>query len=251
MSTRTRAGSPAGRARADLAPADLAPADLTPADLRPMPYGRTAARNVRNGIWEPLWGGQRVLIDLFGTDVRIRDQHGDALDGYDLLREAILASARSAEMVADGYLLPAPLRDTAGATSVIGSDSVMTAGEMGRQFLLGGFGGERRAEIEAEQARRVALPSSSPTAFVAIDLLWLDGESLLDVPLMERKRLLESVLLDGEVVRKTMTVRSPVEAWYAQWRALGFREVAVKDANSRYTPGAPSPAWATALIPRR
>jgi len=247
MSTRTRAGSPAG-----LTPAGRALADLTPADLRPMPYGRTAARNVRNGIWEPLWGGQRALIDIFGADVRIRDQHGEALDGYDLLREAILTSARSAEMVADGYLLPAPLRDTAGATSVIGSDSVMTAGEMGRQFLLGGgFGGERRAEIEAEQARRVALPSSSPTAFVAIDLLWLDGESLLDVPLMERKRLLESVLLDGEVVRKTMTVRSPVEAWYAQWRALGFREVAVKDANSRYTPGAPSPAWATALIPRR
>jgi ATP-dependent DNA ligase len=222
-----------------------------PDDLLPMAYGRAAARKVRDGIWEPLWGGQRALIDVFGRDVRIRDQHGDALEGYDLLREAMVAAAQSAEMVADGYLLPAPLRDTTGAESVIGSQSLMTAGEMGRQFLLGGgFGRERHAEIEAERSRRVVLPSGSATAFVAIDLLWLDGESLLDVPLMERKRLLESALLDGEVVRKTMTVRSPVEAWYAQWRALGFREVAVKAANSRYTPGVPSPEWATALIPR-
>ena len=86
---------------------------------------------------------------------------------------------------------------------------------------------------------------------MAIDLLRLDGDSLLDVPLAERKRLLDGILVDTEIVRKTVTVRAPVAAWYAQWRALGFREVAVKGANSRYTPGVPNPDWATALIPRR
>ena len=40
-------------------------------------------------------------------------------------------------------------------------------------------------------------------AFVATDLLWLDGESLLDVPLLERRRLLEGVLDQSYLVRRS------------------------------------------------
>ena len=224
---------------------------VRPAALKPMPYGRTSFRSVRDGIWEPLWGGRRVLIDAFGTDVAVRDEQGEPIDGYDLLRDAIRDGSLADELVLDGYLLPAPLRDTTGAESVMGLDSVQSVGQMSRQLLMGVRGTDRADAMEAAQVRRVALPSSSPTAFVAIDLLWLDGDPLIDVPLAERKRLLDGVLLEGEVVRRTVTVRPPVEAWYGQWRALGFREVAVKGANSRYTPGKPNGAWATALIPRR
>jgi len=224
---------------------------IRPSDLKPMPYGRASARSVRNGIWEPLWAGRRSLVDVFDGEVGIRDEVGDPLEGFEPLRAAILDVVRASELVLDGYLLPAPLRDTAGLDSVPGIESIPSATEMGRQFLLGGGGQERRAEIEADRSRRVAVGSTSPTAFVAVDLLWLDGEPLIDVPLAERKRLLDAAIEEGEVVRRTVSVRGPVEAWYAQWRALGFREVAVKGANSRYTPGTPHPEWATALIPRR
>lgn len=229
----------------------MPPSTVRPADLKPMPFGRTSFRSVKNGIWEPLWGGRRVLIDVFGADVGIRDELGEPLDGFDELREAIRDAAQADELVLDGHLLPAPLRDTRGAESIAGLDALPSAGQMGRQFLMGSGGTERREKIEAAQARRVALPSTSSTAFVAIDLLWLDGQSIIDVPLAERKRLLESVLLEGEIVRRTVAVRAPVEAWYGQWHALGFREVAVKDANSRYTPGTPGDDWAITLIPRR
>lgn len=228
-----------------------APGAIRPSDLKPMPYGRAHARNIRNGIWEPLWAGRRALLDVFDGDVGIRDEVGDPVDGFDLLRAAVLEAALARELVLDGYLMPAPLQDTAGLDSVPGIESIPSAAEMGRQFLVGGSGQGRRAEIEADRSRRVEVRSKSPTAFVAVDLLWLDGEPIIEVPLAERKRLLDAVLLDGEIVRRTVAVREPVEAWYAQWRALGFREVAVKGANSRYTPGRPHPEWATALIPRR
>jgi hypothetical protein len=224
---------------------------IRPADLKPMPYGRANARDVRNGIWEPLWGGRRALVDVFDSEVGIRDEAGDPIEGFDLLRIALREAAQADELVLDGYLLPAPLQETTGLITVPGLESIPSAAEMGRQFLVGAGGQGRRAEIEADRSRRVPVRSKSPAAFVAIDLLWLDGEPLVDVPLAERKRLLESVLVDGEVVRRTVAVRGPVEAWYAQWRALGFREVAVKGANSRYTPGKPHEEWATALIPRR
>ena len=227
------------------------PAIVQPSDLTPMPYGRGHARNVADGIWEPLWGGQRALVDVLVDEIRIRDEVGDELDGFDLLRAAIREAVTAQELVLDGYLLPAPLRDTTGLEVIPGYESVMTPAEMGRQLLVGSAGQGRRAELEADRSRQVRVTSESPTAFVAIDLLWLDGEPLVNVPLAERKRLLDSVLLDGEVVRRTVMIRAPVEAWYAQWRALGFREVAVKGANSRYTPGTPNPEWATALIPKR
>lgn len=227
------------------------PTNVQPSDLTPMPYGRGHAASVKDGIWEPLWGGQRALIDVFADEIRIRDEVGVELDGFDLLRVAIREAVSAEELVLDGYLLPAPLRETTGSEVMPGYESVMTPAEMGRQLLVGSSGQGRRAEIEADRSRQVRVTSESPTAFVAVDLLWLDGEPLVDVPLAERKRLLDSVLRDGEVVRRTVMIRPPVEAWYAQWRALGFREVAVKGANSRYTPGTPNREWATALIPKR
>ncbi len=217
-----------------------------------MPYGRAPARSIANPIYEPLWGGHRVLADLAADRVELRDERGDPLEGHELLRAAIVEAAQTADAVLDGYLLPAPLRDTTGAESVMGLDSVMSPQEMSRQFLLGGgLGASRREALDAALTRRVPLPSHAPTALVAVDLLWLDGESLLDVPLAERKRLLDAVVLDGEVVRRTVAVRPPVEAWYGQWHALGFREIAVKAANSRYVPGEPNPDWTTFLIPKR
>lgn len=223
----------------------------SPAALRLMPFGRTDVRKVRDGLWEPLWAGRRALVHLADGAIGIRDEDDDVLDGYDLLRASILGCAMADELVLDGYLLPAPLRSTVGAEAPIGMDVVMSPAEVGRQMLMGARSDDRREALAAAQARRLPLPSASPTAFVAVDLLWLDGEPLLDVPLLERKRVLEAVLADGETVRRTVAVRPPVEAWFAQWRALGFHEMAVKGANSRYTPGRPNGEWATALIPKR
>ena len=224
----------------------------SPSELRLMPFGRTEAKRIRDGLWEPLWRGERALAQVVRGEVAFRDEHGDAIEGHDLLREAIVEAAQADELVLDGYIAPALPTNTAGLESPPGMDAVMSANEMGRQMLLGGTGrNERREALITQSARRVRTPSSSPSAFIAVDLLWLDGEALLDVPLLERKRLLESVLLDTAVVRRTVVVRPPVEQWFAQWHALGFREMTVKAANSRYTPGVPNGDWAIEFIPKR
>ncbi|MEO7665000.1 MAG: hypothetical protein ABIV26_07710 [Candidatus Limnocylindrales bacterium] len=189
----------------------------TPRQLRLMPFGKVSFRKVKDGIWEPVWAGRRALVQVLGRNVTIRDEQDAELDGYEPLRAAIVEAARAEELVIDGYLLPAPLRTSSGAEAPLGLDNVLSAGEMGRQMLLGGaLGSNSRDEITAPPIARVAVPSQSPTAFVAVDLLWLDGEPLLDVPLQERKRLLDSILVDGEIVRRTVTVRPPVETWFAQ-----------------------------------
>ncbi len=215
-----------------------------------MAFGPVDPKKVKDPVCEPLWGGRRALVALSGGVVDLRDENGDALDGYDALRAAIAEAAAASELVVDGYLLP-PLRDTVGAEALLGMDASPTARQVGRQLFFGSGENKHKEERQLAEARRIVLPPAAPTALVAVDLLWLDGESLIDVPLLERKRLLDSVLLDHELVRRTVIVRPPVEAWYGQWRALGFREFAVKGANSRYRPGTVAQHWATQVIPKR
>jgi hypothetical protein len=219
---------------------------------RPMAFGLKEPKRIRDPLCEPLWSGRRVLAEIAGPRVTLRDEDGRVLDGYDALRAALTAATYAADAIVDGYLLPAPIRDTVGAEAPLGMDTTPTASQMSRQMLLGGGGtNKRREQLELAAARAVELPTDGPTALIAVDLLWLDGQSLVDVPLLERKRLLDAVVVDHELVRRTVLVRPPVEAWYAQWRALGFREYAVKGANSRYEPGGASDHWTTAPIPKR
>jgi len=224
----------------------------SPETWRPMAFGLQEPKKIRDPLCEPLWAGRRVLAEIGGGKVTLRDEDGDVLEGYEALRDALTKTAYADDLVVDGYLLPAPLRTTVGAEVLLGQDTTPTAAQVGRQMLLGGGGTNKlRERRELAAAREVELPPEAPTAMIAIDLLWLDGQPLVDVPLLERKRLLDAVLVDHELVRRTVLVRPPVEAWYAQWRALGFLEYAVKGANSRYVPGGASDHWTTAPIPKR
>jgi len=219
---------------------------------RPMRFGRRAGRHIKDPIVEPLWGGMRVLVSIDGPDVVIRDADGDAVEGWEALRTALLDAALSASLVVDGYLTTEVLRDTTGVGFSLADDVVDRPLNLFRRlFLPSRPATGRRAELEAELRRPIDLPIDGPTAFVATDLLWVDDVPLIDIPLLERKRLLESALGEGQLVRRTAHVRPPLETWYSQWRAFGFYQMAIKSANSRYTPGEPSDAWATAVIPRR
>ena len=74
-----------------------------------------------------------------------------------------------------------------------------------------------RAAVRAERAVVDGVWTAQPflaeaadadrRAFVAVDLLDLDGEPLLDVPLQERRRLLESVVDERVQVRVSSLVR--------------------------------------------
>lgn len=86
-------------------------------------------------------------------------------------------------------------------------------------------------------------PESVENCFIAVDLLELDGQELFDVPLLERRRLLESVITENARVRVTPAVRPPIDASVSVWRALGFAFYVAKHANSRYLPGERNPDW--------
>ena len=128
-----------------------------------------------------------------------------------------------------------------------------TGTELAKAMVVG-VRHSRRAEMIQERERERDAMTFGPTdvvALVAVDLLWLDGEPLFDVPLLERKRLLESALDESDVIRRGQFIRPPIDTWMGSWRALGFSWITFKAANGRYRPGSTADDWTISSMPRR
>jgi ATP-dependent DNA ligase len=222
----------------------------TTRNLRPQEFGRRNPRHIDDPLIEPLWIGLRVLAHVSNGQAELVDNQGDKVDAGATV-EAVAAAVASGSAVVDGYLTVQALQ---GSEGVYTGDSIptMTPGEVARQMFLGG-GRNRRKELAESLESPVSMPDEAEidAAFVAVDLLVIDGESLLDVPLLERKRLLESIIREGPLARLGIHVKPPIGSWLSTWRAAGFRSLGWKGANSRYRPGQPNDDWAVGPIPRR
>ncbi len=216
------------------------------ADLRPQTYAKGAPSNVRDPIVEPLWTGLRALASVDAGGVALVDEDGDQVTGFDGIVEALAASALASELVVDGFITRQATR-TASAV-VAWSDEMPSMGTM--------VGLRRNRAVDTLKLKEGSLADQTfdpadAIAFVATDLLWLDETSLLDVPLLERRRLLEAVVIESDAVRIGAFIRPPIDRWVASWRAQGFDGLTFKAANSRYRPGSANPDWVITGMPRR
>jgi len=88
--------------------------------------------------------------------------------------------------------------------------------------------------------------ASVPLRFVAFDLLWHAGESLLDRPLAERRTRLDSLIL-GEAVRSIDVIREErmdrLEAAFKRSLAEGHEGLIAKSPKSPYLPGRRGKSW--------
>jgi hypothetical protein len=219
---------------------------------RPQLFGSKRAASIEDPIVEPLWTGPRVLAFVSGTDVRLTDVEGDEVTAHDDIREQLVVAAGGGTLLFEAALSPEPLQ---GPADVAAREKlVMPKASTSMTAMVIGDRGNRKdrlADRVDEVQRRTSDYIFNPVALVAVDLLWLDDESICDVPLLERRRLLESVLAESRLVRVGIFVKPPVDAWLGGWRTVGFTRLAFKGANSRYIPGAKNDDWAIAEIPRR
>ena len=174
-------------------------------------------------LFEPLWPGTRVIATVERGNVTLTDELGRPVEGEiaeaaDVLAGAILAD----EAIVDGVWSSQPFIGD-------GSQARVWAETLAEQ----GLGDEVPDPIEGEKRR----------AFVAVDLVELDGEPLHDVPFQERRRLLEAVVDESVQVRLSPVVKYPLAGWLIGWRANGFSHYLAKHMNSRYLPGERNDDW--------
>src|SRR5439155_1382962 len=127
---------------------------------------------------------------------------------------------------------------------------------LGREVILDGevlahrgdrvlpfFDLQRRLGRKEVSAR---LRDEVPLVFVAFDLLYLDGEVVMDRPLADRRRLMEEIGLEWPfLLARLETAEDPehLDRIFAETRERGNEGLMVKDPLSPYTPGRRGLAW--------
>ena len=231
---------------------DTGPHDLA-RDLRPQEFGKTRPTTISDAIVEPAWPGLRVIAAV-GDGRATLWSDGEAVEEHATVAGALhRAIGRTA---VDGAIFEAYVTKQA-ASEGVGvrtwqNEYPTITGTMTRMFV-GGRRNRLQEYEERKEAEAAALmvEDDDVISLVIVDLLWLDGQWLLDVPLLERKRVLESIVPSEQLVRPGPYVRQPIDSWIGSWRAQGFRGMTFKAANSRYRPGETAEDWTLADMPRR
>ena len=224
-------------------------------ELRLQRFGRRPVQAIPDPIVEPLWSGARVLAAI-GGEARMFHE-GREIIVRDDVRAALAGAIDAAGAILEGHLTAEAFATGEGTYLEGEKDQRRPLGMIAQALMPGSARRDRfirdAEQASAERARELATieaaEAGEPLAFVATDLLWLDGEPLFDVPLLERKRILDATLRESTLVRRTAYVRPSAASSLVAWRSLGFTMLALKGANSRYVPGEPNHEWATVPAP--
>lgn len=180
-------------------------------DLAPQrPRYRRGLAEPQWHLLEPEWPGTRVLVRIGHQGPRFVGYAGP-VEGPRELYDAIVAEARCDTAVIDGVLVH-EWRD----------DPDLELDPEGNAYT------------RANSARAI---------FAAFDLLEVDGTSLVDLPLLERKRHLEGLLKQSRNVRLTAYVTRGLRMWRETFLSQGFKRVVLKSWNSTYSPGRVADDW--------
>jgi bifunctional non-homologous end joining protein LigD len=189
--------------------------DETVQEARPRrrykPMLATLAKEVPKGpewLYEAKWDGYRAIVDMYGGDATLTSRNGnDLTQRFDSVRRELERSLKTPDCVLDGEVCA--LDEQGRATF-----SAMQQGKPGTRYV-----------------------------FVAFDLLEVEGEPILDLPLTERRARLEK-LIDR---RKKGVLFSESfddgDALYHAAQQQGLEGIVAKRRDSRYQPGRRSPDW--------
>ncbi len=105
-----------------------------------------------------------------------------------------------------------------------------------------------RLALEGETAVRRAA-EGAPVTYVAFDLLWLDGHSLLDLPYARRRERLRELGLNGPRWRTPEHFAGEGDALLAAAAHQGLRHIVAKRLDSAYAPGRRNGDWLAIDVP--
>jgi bifunctional non-homologous end joining protein LigD len=195
--------------------ADAAAPEPTRAPSRPMLA--TTAETLPKGegwVYEPKWDGYRAIVTVAGGETTFTSRNGNDLTGRfaDCARR-VAAGLRSADAVLDGEIVA--------------------------------LDGEGRSRFSLLQE------GSGTIALIAFDLLEVDSERVIDLPLSERRKRLEQLVVPdaGSVILSPQF--DDGEALLEAARRQGLEGVVAKKVDSRYYPGRRSPEWRKVKVRQR
>jgi bifunctional non-homologous end joining protein LigD len=185
---------------------------LRPMLARPLPDAFDSDQH----LFEPWWGGTRALVSI-GPSERAGDGEVRIVDADDIDRTAALP-------------------ELAGTAVRVAARSAILDGEL---VVVDADG---RADAEAI-ASRLDGRDGRPVAFLAFDLLHLDGLSLLGQPLVRRREALRRILRPGDEVVAVPAIATEGRALFDAIVAQGLAGMMARQRQGPYLPGVRSRLW--------
>jgi hypothetical protein len=179
-------------------------------DVPPMLADRGIPRSLAGWVVEPKFDGWRVRVLVDAPGVRVMTRGG--MDITERVPELRPLRIHPVSMVLDGEL-------------------VADGGRSQDFYAL------------TPRLRKRRDPASPGLAFVAFDLLWLDGKSLCDWPAYQRRVLLEAVELPAAACVTARWPGSEAARLIEACDELGVEGIVLKRGDSLYRPGQRSADW--------
>ena len=197
---------------------NLRPPKETPPDLTPMLATLGTEAFDRHGwIFEPKWDGVRAFAICEDGTVLISRNRNDISNTYPEL---------------------AKLHERLVAIDAILDGEIVTL-QNGRPSF------ERlQSRINLQNARDIARAAqSTPVLFMAFDLLYLDGSSLTDAPLEERKELLQELVVPDACIQVSPFIPEEGKALYDAACDQRLEGIVAKKLGGPYRPGRRVKDW--------
>ena len=174
---------------------------------------------------EPKLDGQRVIAIVEPSGVTLTNRRGGEITG--------------------SYPELAGLADALAPHSAVLDGEVVAFNEKGQtsfQRL------QRRMHVVQPTSR---LLSETPVSFATFDVLWLDGELLVDRPQSERRKVLDSLEIKGRAWQTAPVLDATPEELMEACRQVGLEGFMAKRVDAPYLAGRRSSAWSKVKCGRR
>jgi bifunctional non-homologous end joining protein LigD len=169
----------------------------------------------KDWIFEVKWDGFRAIAYIDDkVSLRSRNQK-ELIDNFPELKEL---SRQPKGLVLDGEIV------------------VLSKGKVDFQALLERGKATSSTDIALKTAR-------APAAYVVFDILEKDGKALLELPLLDRKRVLGETVKESGMVVLADYVEEKGETYYQAVLEKGLEGVMAKKKDSHYEPGVRSLNW--------
>jgi len=172
-----------------------------------------------NYFFEPKWDGLRAI--LFFQEGRIELQNRNLRDttgSYPELQK-IRNRIRAKTAIMDGEVV------------VLREDGVPDFGRL-------------QARFGVDDPKRVGvLAQTTPVTYVAFDLLHVNGQDMIALPLLKRKKRLRSIVKEGSYLLYGDHIEAEGKRFFKEATSRGFEGVIGKESQSPYIPGLRTDYW--------
>ncbi|MBI4305405.1 MAG: ATP-dependent DNA ligase [Chloroflexi bacterium] len=193
------------------------PANRLPSSVKPMLARLTREPfDSQSHIFELKWDGVRALAFVEGGKVRLQSRNLRDITSQFPEMATLPQSVKVASAVLDGELV---IFDKDGHPSL------------------------SRLLERLKRRSRGTVDRGPQATYVAFDVLYIDGESVMGLPLLKRKALLHKIVKASRTLQPCEYIENDGIAFFDATCEHGLEGIMAKAKSSIYTPGRRSPHW--------